>query len=148
MDIAAMQVYDTAEWFTWDSTGNGMIWVCTQLIVLLSTLYSWWWWWWWWAQGRRCYSQQCQSNMRQTMCHQQSPGFSPIFNHWPARHCYFRPLRSIEIVVVGTYTRTWPRTAFPRPAVVRIAATLGPRFVLALAFLPELYGIHKPSPYK
>jgi hypothetical protein len=54
-------------------------------------LYSWWWW--WWAQGGRCYSQQCQTNMRQTMCHQQALGFSPIFNHWPARHCYFQPLR-------------------------------------------------------
>jgi hypothetical protein len=31
-------------------------------------------------------------NMRQTVCHQQVLGFSPIFNHWPARHCYFRPL--------------------------------------------------------
>ena len=37
----------------------------------------------------RCYSQQCQTNMRQTMCHHQALGFSPIFNHWPARHCYF-----------------------------------------------------------
>src|ERR1700730_4481962 len=42
----------------------------------------------------RCYSQQCQTNMRQTMCHHQALGFSLIFNHWPARHCYCSPLRS------------------------------------------------------
>jgi hypothetical protein len=34
--------------------------------------------------------------MRHTVCHQQVPGFSPIFNHWPARHCYFRPLRGSQ----------------------------------------------------
>jgi len=41
----------------------------------------------------RWYSQQCQTTMRRTVCHQLAPGFSLVFNHWPARHCYFRPLR-------------------------------------------------------
>jgi hypothetical protein len=26
---------------------------------------------------------------RRIMCHQQTPGFSLIFSHWTARHCYY-----------------------------------------------------------